>query len=146
MKPSSPLVAPLAAAAVITSAHAAKPPQVGDIITLQVQTLACFDLENTKELERTRAMDGLSAALHFVDRHPVPDNPAPGTGMFTNACSRFGPSGTMYRVKKVFDWTSGGPTLFCIEPATKWDLGSSSEKKDLPAELADSCWWGRLDY
>ena len=55
MKPSSLPIAALAAAA-ITSAHAAKPPQVGDIITLQVQTLACFDLENTKELERTRAM------------------------------------------------------------------------------------------
>jgi hypothetical protein len=70
MKPSSLLIAALAAAA-ITSTHAAKPPQVRDIITLQVQALACFDLENTKELERTRAMDGLSAALHFVDRHPA---------------------------------------------------------------------------
>jgi hypothetical protein len=142
MKPSSLLVAALATAAVITSTHAARPPQVGDIITLQVQTLACFDLE----LERTRAMDGLSAALRFVDRHPLPDNPAQGTGMFTNACSRFGPSGTMYRVKKVYDWTSGGPTLFCIEPATKWDLGSSIETKDPPAESTDNCWWGRLDY
>src|SRR5215469_16551115 len=100
MKPSSLLIAALAAAAT-TSAHATKPPQVGDIITLQVQTLACFDLENTKELERTRATDGLSAALHFVDRHPLPHDPAPGTGMFTDACSRIGPSGTMYRVKKV---------------------------------------------
>jgi hypothetical protein len=146
MKPSSLLIAALAAGAVITSAHAAKPPRVGDIITLQVQTLACFDLENTKELERTRAMDGLSAALHFVNRHPLPDNPAPGTGMFTNVCSRFGPSGMMYLVKKVYDWTSGGLTLFCIDPATKWDLGPSSEKKDPPAESADNCWWARLDY
>jgi hypothetical protein len=77
MKPSSLLIAALAAAA-ITSTHAAKPPQVGDIITLQVQALACFDLENSKELERRRATDGLSAALHFVDRHPLPDNPGPG--------------------------------------------------------------------
>jgi hypothetical protein len=145
MKPSSLPIAALAATA-ITSAHAAKPPQVGDIITLQVQTLACFDLENTKQLERTRAMDGLSAALHFVDRHPLPDNPVPGTGMFTNVCSRFGPSGTMYRVKKVYDWTSGGLTLFCIDPATKWDLGPPSEKKEQPARSADDCWWGRLDY
>jgi hypothetical protein len=91
MMPSSLLIAALAAVA-ITPAYAAKPPQVDDIITLQFQTLACFDLENTKELERTRAMDGLSAALHFVDRHPLPDNPAAG---FTNVCSRFGPSGAI---------------------------------------------------
>jgi hypothetical protein len=144
MKPSSLLIAALAAAA-IASAHAAKP-KVGDIITLQVQTLACFDLENTKELERTRAMDGLSAALHFVDRHPLPDNPSPENGIFTNVCSRFGPSGTMYRVKKIYDWTSGGLTLFCIDPETKWDLSPPSEKKEPPAESADNCWWGRLDY
>jgi hypothetical protein len=145
MKPSSLLIPALAAAA-ITSAHATMRPKVGDIITLQVQTLACFDLENTKELERTRAIDGLSAALDFVDRHPLPDNPAPGTGMFTNVCSRFGPSGTMYRVKKVYDWTSGGLTPFCIDPATKWNLGPPGEKKEPPAESADNCWWGRLDY
>ena len=145
MKPSSLLGAALTAAAVITSAYAAKPPQIGDIITLQVQTLACFDLENTKELERTRAMDGLWEALHFVDRHPLPDNPATGSGMFTNVCSRFGPSGTMYRVKKVYDWTSGGETLFCIELASKWNLSPSGEKKE-PAQSADNCWWGRLDY
>ena len=142
MKPSSLPNAALAAAA-ITSAHAAKPPQVGDIITLQVQTLACFDLENTKELERTRAMNGLSAALHFVDRHPLPDNPTSKTDMFTNACSRLGPSGTMYRIKKTYDWTSGGSTLLCIDPATKWDFGPPGEKKE-PA--ADSCWWVRLNY
>jgi len=100
MKPSSLLIAALAAAA-IAPAHAAKRAQVGGIITLPFQTLACFDLENTKELERTRAMDGLAAALRFVDRHPLPDNPAQQTGTFTNVCSRFGPSGTMYRVKKV---------------------------------------------
>ena len=117
MKPLSLLIAALAAAAA-TSAHAAKPPKVGDIITLHAQTLACFDLENTKELERTRAVDGLSAALHFVDRHPLPDNPAARTSMFASACSRIGPSGTMYRVKKVYDWTSGGPTLFCFDLAT----------------------------
>jgi hypothetical protein len=141
MKPSSLLIAASAAAAIIP-AHAAAPPQAGDLITLQDQTLACFDLQNTKELERTRAMDGLSAALHFVDRHPLPDNPA--AGMFTNVCSRFGPGGPMYRVKKTYDWTSGGPTLFCIEPATKWDLGPPGESK---AEgSADNCWWGRLDY
>ncbi|WP_136624051.1 hypothetical protein [Bradyrhizobium centrolobii] len=146
MKPSPLPIAVVAAAAVITSVHAAKPLQVGDIFTLQVQTLACSDLENTKELERRRAMDGLSAALHFVDRHPLPDNHAPGTGMFTNVCSRFGPSGTMYRVKKVYEWTSGGLTLFCIDPATKWDLGPSGETKEPPAESADNCWWVRLDY
>ena len=146
MKPSSLPIAVLAAAAVITSAHAANPPQIGDIITLQAQTLACFDLENIKELERTRAMDGLSAALHFVDRHPLPDNPASGTGMFANVCNRFGPSGTMYQVKKVYDWTSGGLTLFCIDLATKWDLGPSGDKKEPTAGPADSCWWVRLDY
>ncbi|HEY0851130.1 MAG TPA: hypothetical protein VGD96_14500 [Bradyrhizobium sp.] len=145
MKPLSLLIAALAAA-VTTSAHAAKPPQVGDIITLHAQTLACFDLENTKELERTRAMDGLSAALHFVDRHPLPDNPAAGTSMFASACSRIGPSGTMYRVKKVYDWTSGGPTLFCFDLATKWDVGLPDEKKEPSAGSADNCWWGRLDY
>ena len=144
MKPSSLLFAALVPAAIV-SAHAAKQPQVGDIITLQVQTLACFDLENTKELERTRSVDGLSAALQFVDRHPLPDNPATGT-VFTNACSRLGPSGTMYRVEKVYDWTSGGLTLFCIDPATKWDLGPPGERKESPAESADNCWWGRLDY
>lgn len=145
MKPLTLLIAALAAA-VTTSAHAAKPPKVGDIITLHAQTLACFDLENTKELERTRAMDGLSAALHFVDRHPLPDNPAAGTSMFASACSRIGPSGTMYRVKKVYDWTSGGPTLFCFDLATKWDVGPPDEKKEPPAGSADNCWWGRLDY
>ena len=144
MKPSSLPIAALAAAAV-TSAHAATP-QVGDIITLQVQMLACFDLENTKELERTRAMDGLSAALHFVDRHPLPEHPAPGTDMFTNVCSRLGPSGTMYRVKKVYDWTSGGLTLFCIDPATKWDLGPPNETREPASDSGDNCWWGRLDY
>ena len=142
MKALSVLIAALATTA-ITAAHAAKPPRVGDIIMLPVQTLACFDLENTKELERTRAMDGLSAALHFVDRHPLPEHPAPGTDMFTNVCSRLGPSGTMYRVKKTYDWTSGGSTLFCIDPATKWDLSPPGEKKEPPAE---SCWWVRLDY
>jgi hypothetical protein len=146
MKSSSLPVAVLAAAAVITSAHAAKRPQVGDIITLPAQTLACFDLENTKELERTRATDGLSAALHFVDRHPLPDNPDTKTGMFANVCSLFGPSGTMYQVKKIYDWTSGGLTLFCIDFATKWDLGPSADKKEPPAESADHCWWVRLDY
>ena len=145
MKPSSLPIAALAAAA-ITSAHAAGPPQVGDTITLPVQALACFDLENTKELERTRALEGLSAALHFVDRHPLPDNPAPGTGMFKNVCSRFGPSGTMYRVKKVYDWTSGGLTLFCIDQATKWDLSPPGETKEPPADPAGNCWWVRLDY
>jgi len=145
MKPSSLLIAALATAAAIP-AHAAKPPQVGDIITLRGQTLACFDLENTKELERTRAMDGLSAALDFVDRHPLADNPAQATGMFTNVCSRFGPSGTMYRVKKVYDWTSGGLTLFCIDSATKWNLGPPDEKTEPAAESGDNCWWGRLDY
>ncbi|MBV8700518.1 hypothetical protein [Bradyrhizobium sp.] len=145
MKSSSLLIAALTAAT-NTSIHAAKPPQVGDVITLQDQMLACFDLDNTKELERTRAMDGLSAALHFVDRHPLPDNPAAGTGMFNNVCSHFGPSGTMYRVKKVYDWTSGGLTLFCIDPARKWTLGSPGDKKEPPAESADDCWWGRLDY
>ncbi|WP_458163265.1 hypothetical protein [Bradyrhizobium sp. 18BD] len=143
MKRLSLLIAALAGAA-ITPAHTAKPPQVDDIITLQFQTLACFDLENTKELERTRARDGLSAALHFVDRHPLPDNPAAGTGMFTNICSRLGPGGTMYRVKKVYDWTSGGLTLFCIDPATKWDLGPPGEQKEPTAEVADHCWWVRL--
>ena len=142
MKALSVLVAALATTA-ITAAHAAKPLRVGDIIMLPVQTLACFDLENTKELERTRAMDGLSAALHFVDRHPLPDNPASETDMFNNACSRLGPSGTMYRVKKTYDWTSGGPTLLCIDPATKWNVGAPGEKKEPPA---DSCWWVRLDY
>jgi hypothetical protein len=145
MKPSSLLIPALAAAA-ITSAHATRQPKVGDIITLPVQTLACFDLDNTKELERRRAMDGLSAALDFVDRHPLPDNPAPGIGAFSNVCSRFGPSGTMYRVKQVYDWTSGGLTLVCIDPATKWNLGPPGEKKEPPAEAADSCWWGRLDH
>ena len=143
MKPSSLPIVALAVAA-IAPAHAANPPQVDDIITLQSQRLACFDLENTKELERTRAKEGLSAALHFVDRHPLPDNPAAGIGMFTNACSRFGPSGTMYRVKKVYDWTSGGLTLFCIAPATKWDLGPPGEQKESTAEAADHCWWVRL--
>src|SRR5579871_6196285 len=142
MKPSSLLIPALVAAA-ITSAHATKQPKVGDIITLPVQTLACFDLDNTKELERTRAMDGLSAALDFVDRHPLPDNPAPGISAFANVCSRFGPSGTMYRVKKVYDWTSSGLTLFCIDPATKWNLGPPGEKKEPSAESADDCWWGR---
>jgi hypothetical protein len=145
MKPSSLLIPALAVAS-ITSAHATRQPKVGDIITLPVQTLACFDLENTKELERRRAMDGLSAALDFVDRHPLPDNPAPGTGSFSNVCSRFGPSGTMYRVKQVYDWTSGGLTLFCIDPATKWNLRPPGEKKEPPAEVADNCWWGRLDH
>jgi hypothetical protein len=145
MNSSSLPIAALAAVA-ITSAHAATQPQVGDIITLPVQTLACFDIENTKELERTRAMEGLSAALHFIDRHPLPDDPATGTIMFAGACSRLGPSGTMYRVKKVYDWTSGGLTLFCIDLAPKWNLGSPGEKKAPPAELADSCWWVRLDY
>ena len=84
MKPPSLLIAALAATAVVTSADAAGQPHVGDIITLPAQSLACFDLDNTKELERTRAMDGLSAALHFVDRHPLPDNPAAETGMFAN--------------------------------------------------------------
>ena len=145
MKPSPLLIAALVAAA-IPPAHAAKQPQVGDIITMSVQMLACFDLENTKELERTRAMDGFSAALHFVDRHALPENPAAGTGMLSNVCSRFGPSGTMYRVKKVYDWTTGGLTLFCIDPATKWNLSPPGEKKEAPAESADNCWWGRLDY
>jgi len=145
MKPSSLLIAALAAAAV-TPTHAAKPPRVGDLITLQGQTLACFDLENAKELERARAMDGLSAALDFVDRHPLPDNPAAGTGMFSRACSRIGPSGTMYRVKKVYHWTRGGLTLFCIDPATKWNLGPPGEKNEPPAGPVDNCWWGRLDY
>ena len=145
MKRLSLLIAALATTA-ITPAHAAKPPRVGDIITLQVQTLACFDLENTKELERIRAMNGLSAALHFVDRHPLPENPATGINMFTNACGRLGPSGTMYQVKKVYDWTSGGLTLFCIDPATKWNLGPPDEKKEPTAQDADNCWWGRLDY
>ena len=144
MKPSPLLIAALGAA--ITSAHAAEPPQVGDIITLQVQTLACFDLENTKELERRRAMDGLSAALAFVDHHPLRDDAAPGNGAFTNVCSRFGPGGTMYRVKKIYDWTSGGLTLFCFDPATKWNLGPPAEKKQAPAESADNCWWGRVEY
>jgi hypothetical protein len=58
---------------------------------------------------------------------------------------RFGPSGTMYRVEKVYDWTSGGPTLFCFDLATKWDLSPPGEKKPA-AEAADSCWWGRLDH
>jgi hypothetical protein len=88
-------------------------------------------------------MNGLSAALHFVDRHPLPDNPASKTDMFTNACSGLGPGGTMYRIKKTYEGTSGGPTLLCIDPATKWDLGPPGEKKE-PA--ADSCWWVRLDY
>jgi hypothetical protein len=145
MKPSSLLIPALAAAA-LTSAHAAETPQVGDIITLQVQTLVCFDLENTKELERTHAMDGLSAALHFVDRHPLPDHPAAGTGMFTNVCNRFGPSGAMYRVEKIYNWTSGGMTLFCIDLASKWDLGPPADKKEPSAQSADNCWWGRLDY
>ena len=145
MKPSSLLIAALAAAA-IAPAHAAKRAQVGDIVTLPFQTLACFDLENTKQLERTRAMDGLGAALSFVDRHPLPDNPASKTDMFTNACGRLGPSGTMYQVKKVYDWTSGGLTLFCIDPATKWNLRPPDEKKESTAQAADNCWWGRLDY
>jgi hypothetical protein len=145
MKRSSLLIAALAATA-ITSAHATKRPRIGDIITLQGQTLACFDLENTKELERARAVDGLSAALQFVDRHPLPDNPASGSGMFKNVCSRFGPGGTMYQVRNVYDWTSGGLTLFCLEQATKWNLGPPDEKKGQPAEVADNCWWGRIDY
>lgn len=145
MKSFSLPIAVLAAAA-ITSADAAKRPQVGDSITLPVQRFACFDLDNTKELERTRAMDGLSAALHFVDRHPLPDNSGTGTVKFTDACSRLGPSGTMYRVKKIYDWTSGGLTLFCIDPATKWDLSPPGEKKESPADTTDSCWWARLDY
>jgi hypothetical protein len=145
MKPSSLLVFALAAAA-LTSAHATERPQVGDIITLQVQTLVCFDLEITKELERTHAVEGLSAALGFVDRHPLPDKPAAGIGMFTNVCSRFGPSGTMYRLKKIYDWTSGGMTLFCIDLATKWNLGPPAEEKGPRAESTDNCWWGRLDY
>jgi hypothetical protein len=145
MKPSSLPIAALATAA-ITTAHAAKQPQVGDIITLPVQKLACFDLENTKQLERTRAMDGLSAALHFVDRHPLPDNPATGTVTFNNACSRLGPSGTMYRVKTVYEWTSGGLTLFCIDLVTKWNLGPPGEKKEPSAGATDNCWWVRLDY
>jgi hypothetical protein len=62
MKPPSLPIGALAATA-ISSAHAAKPSQIGDSITLQVQTLACFDLENTKELERTRAEGGRSAAI-----------------------------------------------------------------------------------
>ncbi len=145
MKPSSLLIAASAAAA-ITPGHAAEAPRIGDIITLQVQTLACFDLENAKELERTRAMDGFSAAQQFIDRHPLPDNPSPGTGMLKNVCSRLGPSGTMYRVKQVYDWTSGGLTLFCIDPATKWNLGPPGEKKESAAEPADNCWWARLEY
>lgn len=145
MKPSSLLASALASAA-LTSAHATERPQVGDIITLQAQTLVCFDLENTKELERTHAMEGLSAALGFVDRHPLPDKPAAGTGMFTNVCNRFGPSGTMYQVEKIYDWTSGGMTLFCIDLATKWHLGPPAEEKGPRAESADNCWWGRLDY
>ncbi|QOZ67948.1 hypothetical protein WN72_17755 [Bradyrhizobium arachidis] len=144
MKPSSRLIAALAVAA-IAPAHAAKLPQIDDIITLRSQTLACFDLENTKELERTRTTDGLSAALQFVDRHALPDNPAAGSGMFTNVCTRFGPGGTMYRVKKVHDWTSGGLTLFCIDPATKWDLSPPGEQKEPTTEAADHCWWVRLD-
>ena len=142
MRRLSLLIAALTTAA-IPPAHGAKPPRVGDIIMLQVQTLACFDLENTKELERTRAVDGLSAALYFVDRHPLPENPALGTNMFSNACSRLGPSGAMYSVKKAYDWTSGGPTLFCIDPATKWNIGPPDEKKE---PQVDSCWWARLDY
>ncbi len=145
MKPSSLLVSALAAAS-LTSAHATERPQVGDIITLQVQTLVCFDLENTKELERTHAMEGLSAALRFVDHHPLQGKPAAGTGMFTNVCSRFGPSGTMYRVEKIYDWTSGGMTLFCIDLATKWNLGAPADEKGPRAGPADNCWWGRLDY
>jgi hypothetical protein len=145
MKASALLSAALAAIA-MTSAHAAKLPRVGDIITLQVQTLACFDLENTKELERMRAMDGLSAALHFIDSHPAPDKPVPGAGALANGCSRFGPSGTMYRVKQVYDWTSGGLTLFCIDPISKWDLRAPGEKQESEADSADSCWWGRLEF
>lgn len=144
MKPSSLLIATCSATA-ISAAHAAEPPRVGDTVMLQVQTLGCFDLENTKQLERARAMDGLSAALAFIDRHPLPDNPAAGTDMFRNACSRFGPSGTMYRVKKVYDWTSGGQTLFCIDPATKWNLSPPGENRGSPDEAADHCWWVRLD-
>lgn len=145
MRPSCLLIAACSASA-ITTAHAAKPPRVGDTVMLQVQTLGCFDLDNTKELGRTRAKDGLSAALHFVDRHPLPQNPAAGADMFTNACSRFGPSGTMYRVKKVYDWTSGGQTLFCIDPATKWNLSAPGETRELLAQAADHCWRVRLDY
>ena len=69
MKPLSLLIAALAAAAT-TSADAAKPPKVGDIITLHAQTLACFDLENTKELERTRAMDGGRVAIAGRELRP----------------------------------------------------------------------------
>lgn len=68
-----------------------------------------------------------------------------GDRMFTNVCTRFGPGGTMYRVKKVHDWTSGGLTLFCIDPATKWDLSPPGEQKEPRAEAADHCWWVRLD-
>jgi len=144
MKAISLPVAALAATAVITPAHT-KQPQVGDFITLPAQSLACFDLDNIKELERTRAMEGLSAALQFIDRHPLSDNPEKA-GMFANVCSRFGPGGTMYRVEKVYDWTSGGLTLFCIDPATKWNLGSSGDNKQPPAASTDNCWWVRLDY
>ena len=146
MKPPSLVIAALAATAVVTSADAAGQPHVGDIITLPAQSLACFDLDNTKELERTRAMDSLSAALQFIDRHPLPDNPVPKAGMFANACSRFGPSGTMYRVEKIYDWTSGGLTLFCIAPATKWNLSQSDDKQQSPDAPTDNCWWLRLDY
>jgi hypothetical protein len=143
MKPSSLPIAVLAAAA-ITSVHAAERPQVGDIITLSSQMLACVDLENTKKLERTRAMDGLSAAMNFVDRHSPPDNPTSGTVMPSNACSRLGPGGTMYQVKKFYDWTSGGLTLFCIDLVTKWNLSPPGAVKEPAAE--PTCWWGRLEY
>lgn len=142
MKPSSLPIAALAAAA-ISAAHAAEAPHVGDVVMLQVQTLACFDLDNAKELERTRATDGLSAAEHFVDRHPLPDNPAPGTGTFANVCNRLGPSGTKYRVRKVYD---GTPPLFCIDAMSKWDLGPTDENKEPPAQPDDNCWWARLDH
>ncbi|CCE05526.1 exported hypothetical protein [Bradyrhizobium sp. STM 3843] len=145
MKSSSLPIAAFAIAA-ITPANAAKQPQVGDIIGLPVQTLACFDLENTKELERTRAMDGLSAALRFVDHHPLPDNSATGTVKFNNACSRLGPSGTLYRIKTVYEWTSGGLTLFCIDLVSKWNLSPPGEKKEPSAGSTDNCWWVRLDY
>ena len=141
MKSLSLLIAALAATA-ITPTYA-KPPRVGDILTLQTQTLACFDLEKTKELETTRATKGFSAAQQFVDDHPLPDNPASATDMFANACSRLGPGGTMYRVQKTYDWTSGGSTLFCIDPASKWNVSPPGETKE-PA--ADNCWWARLDY
>lgn len=139
MKALSLLIAILAATA-ITPAEA-RSPQVGDTITLRSQALACFDLENVKQLERTRAVNGLSAAEQFVDSHPLPDNPASAANMFNNACSRLGPGGTMYRVQKTYDWTSGGSTLFCIDQASKWDVSPGEKRETAP----DSCWWVRLD-